>query len=139
MVTAHPGRKPAVISEPPCNQQLPALKSGLLRAITIRRPVRSCTSVDRNLYFELKDNVRLYGGFNGTENDLSQRDWVANPCVLSGDIDLDASQANNSFTVVYSHNVSETTIIDGFYIQQGNAEDMSVTFGGAREQWRWMV
>jgi len=89
----------------------------------------SCTSIDRNLYFELKDNIQLYGGFNGTETDLSQRDWIANPCVLSGDIDLDASQANNSYTIVYSRDVSATTVIDGFYIQQGNAEDLSVSFG----------
>ena len=89
----------------------------------------NCTSTDRNFYFELKDNIQVYGGFNGTETQLSQRDWITNACILSGDIDLDGSQSSNSYTIVYSHNVSETTIIDGFYIQQGNAEDLTVPFG----------
>lgn len=41
---------------------------------------------DRHATFTLIDGVALYGGFAGTESDLSQRNVVTNVTVLSGDL-----------------------------------------------------
>ncbi len=61
----------------------------------------------------LKNDVALYGGFNGTETDLSQRDWATNVTVLDG---------NHRFTVVsIGAGAQAGTRIDGFTICNGDA------------------
>jgi hypothetical protein len=42
---------------------------------------------DRNNAFHFDTNIQIYGGFDGTETMLSQRDPAAHPTVLSGDFD----------------------------------------------------
>lgn len=81
-----------------------------------------CVFNDRNQWFEMKDGVQLYGGFAGTETEISQRDIDAHPTIFSGDIDGDGTLENNSFTVVYTKDVSELTIVDGITILGGNAD-----------------
>ncbi|MCC6724938.1 MAG: hypothetical protein IT258_10540, partial [Saprospiraceae bacterium] len=65
-----------------------------------------CVFNDRNQYFQIKNGVKLYGGFGGFETDIAQRNITAHPTYLSGDINQDGSLVNNSFTVVYTKNVS---------------------------------
>jgi len=49
--------------------------------------------------FQLLDGVEIYGGFAATETLRTQRDWVANPTVLSGDIaGDDTTDANGVVT-----------------------------------------
>lgn len=86
----------------------------------------SCNDADRRLSFEIPDSVAIYGGFSGTETSLNQRNWKTNPTRLSGNIDNDATIKNNSFNVIYTRNVSKATIIDGFTITDGNANDTLV-------------
>src|SRR5512141_662783 len=45
------------------------------------------TNNNRYAYFTLKNNVALYGGFAGTETELSKRNLAVNESILSGDID----------------------------------------------------
>ncbi|MEL6945768.1 MAG: N-acetylmuramoyl-L-alanine amidase, partial [Bacteroidota bacterium] len=78
------------------------------------------TSNDRSTYFEVKDGIGIYGGFNGTEISLNQRDWKNNRTVLSGNIGT-ASIDDNSYTILYTNNVSESTIIDGLIFRGGTA------------------
>lgn len=76
---------------------------------------------DRTISFALKNGVAAYGGFNGHEADISQRDPIINISILSGDIGTTGDNSDNSYHVVYSNQVSEATILDGFTIKHGNA------------------
>ena len=81
-----------------------------------------CTQLQREISFDIPTGVRVYGGFNGTETSLDQRDVNGNVTVLSGDIDGDGTGINNSNTVVYFRNVSNQTVLDGFRVRDGQAD-----------------
>ena len=70
-----------------------------------------------DLSFELPSGVKLYGGFEGTESSLAERDWEANPTTLSGDID----GQNYSKIVLLITDPDTSTLIDGLTIK--NAQD----------------
>lgn len=90
---------------------------------------------NRSASFSLKAGVQVYGGFTGDEDDLTERDWLANPTVLSGDIDNNDLTdptgvitistnivGNNSYHVVTaSGGITESTRLDGFAITGGSA------------------
>ncbi len=93
--------------------------------------------------FALVDGVALYGGFEGMETQLSQRDWQSNPTVLSGDIggddltdpfgvvtDTARIIGENSEHVITSTGVLSDTVLDGFIVTAGQA-DFSNRSGGA--------
>lgn len=81
--------------------------------------------------FVLKDGVALYGGFSGTETQLSQRDPALFVTRLSGDLDDDDVygagiwykgwnvNGPNSQHVVTASGVGPTAVLDGFWIQEG--------------------
>lgn len=75
---------------------------------------------DRSASFHIPEGVEVYGGFAGIETSLNERNPENNVTILSGEIGKDGV-ADNSFTVVYFENVSETTILDGFTLTAGNA------------------
>jgi len=76
---------------------------------------------DRNAYFDLKNGVEIYGGFLGTETLLEERDYIHNESILSGDIGIAGDSLDNSYTIVYSLGTDENTVLEGFTIQDGNA------------------
>ena len=49
----------------------------------------------RASFFLLPPNVSVYGGFSGNETTRSQRDILANPTILSGDIGTQGDQTDN--------------------------------------------
>ena len=87
--------------------------------------------------FKLENKVaEIYGGFNGTETALSQRDFRNNVTILSGDLNGDdntnlshteATRADNSYHVVSIKGTGNGTIIDGFTISDGNANGSNNT------------
>ncbi|MEM8909150.1 MAG: hypothetical protein AAGD05_14990, partial [Bacteroidota bacterium] len=83
-----------------------------------------CSLTDRALSFVIPEGVALYGGFSGNENALNQRNWVDNVTILSGDINQDGGADGNSFSIVYTENVSSATLVDGFTIRGGRANDV---------------
>ena len=91
------------------------------------RPVNDLWTIDpgnRNNAFVLTSNVKLYGGFAGTESTLAQRDLTitANKSVLSGDLDDSGSlNDNDSYRVVLSVGDVGDARIDGFTITGGHA------------------
>jgi predicted outer membrane repeat protein len=93
---------------------------------------------NRDLAFTLVNRVAVYGGFVGSETELSERDWESNLTILSGDIDgNDAVNAdgitehysdqvgNNSFHVVRAFGVHGSARLDGFVVTGGNASGTS--------------
>ena len=84
--------------------------------------------------FLLNKNLRLLGGFAGTETAADQRDPAANITILSGDLNGDdipgdfiTNRADNSSRVLQgSTGIFNNTFIDGFTVMCGNA----TSFGG---------
>lgn len=80
-----------------------------------------CSEEERKQSFFISSGVALYGGFKGNETQRNQRDWRTNVTRLSGDINNDNNLYNNSYSVVFTLNVDEQTILDGFTITKGSA------------------
>ena len=76
---------------------------------------------DRMASFELKTGLSLYGGFDGTETSLDQRDWEINETFLTGDIDQDDTRSGNVYHVLTAIDVSRA-VLDGFIVRGGNAD-----------------
>jgi predicted outer membrane repeat protein len=76
---------------------------------------------DRGVSFELQSGVDLYGGFEGGEDDLAQRDWTAFETVLSGDIGIEGDSSDNSYHVVIG---ADGALLDGFAITGGRADEL---------------
>jgi hypothetical protein len=97
--------------------------------------------------FYIYQDLKLYGGFNGTETMLSERDPAANITTLSGDLngddvvdDFETNREDNAFNVVFVDTViTAATFIDGFTIRNGHAEgDTAIihqTLGGGIIAW----
>ncbi|MEM6345743.1 MAG: T9SS type A sorting domain-containing protein [Bacteroidota bacterium] len=88
---------------------------------------------DPNASFLINKQLELYGGFLGTESNLSERDILANPTILSGDNigddtpgDFLNQRLDNVNSVVrIGSAIDNTTIIDGFTISGGQADSIS--------------
>ena len=74
---------------------------------------------DRDSSFNLVEGVGVYGGFAGTESSSDDRDWETYETILSGDIGTADDNSDNVYHVVVG---SDDAIIDGFTIQDGNAD-----------------
>ncbi|MBL7944381.1 MAG: hypothetical protein JNM00_16595, partial [Flavobacteriales bacterium] len=73
---------------------------------------------NRDISFIIPDGVALYGGFDGTETQRSQRNWDFNVTRLSGNIGNLASQTDNTKQLVVIQNAAANgVIVDGFTIQ----------------------
>lgn len=85
-------------------------------------------ATSRAISFSIKNGTKVYGGFNGTETVISERNIVLNVTTLSGEIGTGAAN-DNSYRVVRFSNVANQTRLDGFTITGGyNTESM--TYGG---------
>jgi hypothetical protein len=95
--------------------------------------------------FNLRDNVRIYGGFAGTEqeNEFDLRDWEQNVTVLCGDLlandeflgahlgtDGFVNYEDNSRHVVRAVQIGETARLDGFTIRGGHVPADGGALGG---------
>lgn len=91
-------------------------------------------TVDTMARFAITENINLYGGFDGTESELDDRDPEANLTHLDGDLsgddtddDFENNKIDNVLHVVYVDSLLTGVTIDGFTISgghhhQGNAD-----------------
>ena len=105
----------------------------------VYNPTQPIISGDnRSRSFYINKNIKIYGGFNGTEATLGERNVAANVTTLSGDFignDTDTNGngindfglSENAYFVVLAYNLDNTSLIDGFRIIGGNA-DGTATF-----------
>jgi predicted outer membrane repeat protein len=94
------------------------------------------TNTDRNISFNLKDGVTLLGGFIGNEILSDERDPLDHPTLLSGNIASDALE-DNSYNVIYTKNVSDKTVVDGFIIIGGYAKEVGQSSDRKRSGGAW--
>ncbi len=80
------------------------------------------TGVARSKTFSLLNDVTLYGGFDGTETLVSQRDLTdpQNTTILSGDIGTVGNSYDNSYKVIYANGVTNAAL-DGLTITEGRS------------------
>jgi hypothetical protein len=81
----------------------------------------------RDVSFNIRSGVALYGGFDGSETQLAQRDFRTHVTILSGDINRDDVYVPaydittwNSNHVVTMWQVNGQTRLDGFRVEAGN-------------------
>lgn len=103
-------------------------------------------TTDRTVSFRLINGVHLYGGFEGIESTLLERDVAANPTILSGDLlgndnanisPGEPTRSDNSVHVVSvgatattSGSIGSSTRCDGFIVEGGNANGSPSHYGG---------
>jgi len=90
---------------------------------------------DRGKHFRIIDGVGIYGGFDGTETALDQRDVQNNVTILSGDLAGDdgpnfVNNGENSYNVIRICDGSPEAVLDGLTITAGNANGSDGYHGG---------
>lgn len=79
-------------------------------------------NLDRTISFVIPNGVKLFGGFMGNESQFEERNILENPTILSGDIGTLSDKTDNTYHILYALGVDSTTLIDGFIIENGNAD-----------------
>jgi hypothetical protein len=84
----------------------------------------------RTKTFYINKNIKVFGGFLGTETAFGQRD-INNTTILSGDIGIVNDIVDNAYHIVYidgsssNGNIDNSCILNGFKINGGNANGSS--------------
>lgn len=81
---------------------------------------------DRSAAFRLRSGLSVIGGFRGKqrpgggETALAQRPPIGQyPAILSGDVGVVGSDADNSYNVVLAIDTDDSAVLDGFTIERG--------------------
>jgi len=90
---------------------------------------------NRESFFAPPHDLKLYGGFDGTETSLSERDVKANPTTLSGDVlgddlpgDFTNKKTDNCRHVMWlTDTITTASTIDGFIIEGGHTDPSTGT------------
>lgn len=91
---------------------------------------KQCTKADRATSFKIPSGVKVYGGFSGHETSTKNRNPKRYTTMLSGQIGSDDS-FDNSQTIVTFENASKETLLDGFTIHGGLADNKEAGDGHA--------
>ena len=89
---------------------------------------------DRYKAFQMQNNVAIYGGFNGSENILNQRDYRLNETILSGDIGIADDISDNCYHIFYHPrglDLDQTAILDGFILTKAHGDGIGDFYKGS--------
>jgi hypothetical protein len=101
------------------------------------------TGTARTSTFSMKNAIKIYGGFNGTETLLSQRNPKVNVTILSGDVNgndnaiitaAETTRQDNLYHVISARGNIKDVTVDGFTISGGNANGPTNTTGAGNLQ-----
>ncbi len=89
------------------------------------------SSLNGSVSFTIQSGLSIYGGFDGTETSLAQRDLTNNKTILSGDIngddiedDYETNRGDNAAHVLYIDSLINTAVIlNGLNIVSGHTGD----------------
>jgi len=75
--------------------------------------------------YTMKNNVTIYGGFDATETMRSQRDYINNESILSGDLDNSNSATAGDCNHLFINNstINNSAVFDGLYFQHCHNTD----------------
>lgn len=96
--------------------------------------------LNRDFTYRIENNFLMYGGFQGNETALSERDFKTYKTILSGDIDhndlntdgnfiaedADDIQGNNAFIILRPADNVQNLVLDGFYITAGHSSETGI-------------
>lgn len=94
---------------------------------------------DVGFQINVNRNVSMYGGFTGTETNLTDRVFGTNETILSGDlggndnnsVDFNNStRAENSYQIIQIYNFTNNIVIDGLTITAANANSNGTQVSG---------
>ena len=97
---------------------------------------RETPTTDRHRSFMITAGTKIYGGFPSTTSDatgMNSRNWKQNKTILSGDFNNDDgdnfdNMEENAHHVVIMFHADPGTVLDGFYITGGCANDIATTY-----------
>ncbi|MEM8524191.1 MAG: choice-of-anchor Q domain-containing protein [Bacteroidota bacterium] len=81
------------------------------------------TNNNRDASFTISTGLHLYGGFNGTEAQLADRNLATNLTTLSGDIGELDNDEDNSYTVARIESLATSVSLNDLTIEKGNANN----------------
>ena len=88
-------------------------------------------TIARDRTFIMRTGVKVYGGFAGTEALFTLRNYTTNVTILSGDLGTPGDKTDNAYHVIGSKNAAAGAVLDGFTIQDGNANGLASVNGGS--------
>ncbi|HPS61596.1 MAG TPA: T9SS type A sorting domain-containing protein [Bacteroidales bacterium] len=86
---------------------------------------RACVDNDFRKFFEYGPGVKVFGGFSGSEQDLSHRIIETHPSIFTANVGNITDSTDNAFHVFYSYPSttpwSDPALLDGLIIRDGYA------------------
>jgi len=82
---------------------------------------------DRDSSYNVYRGITFLGGYPNVGNPTdANRDIIANPTILSGDIGIANDSTDNTINIMRIHTLDTTVLIDGITFERGNADVQSI-------------
>lgn len=86
-------------------------------------------------FFGLNKNIKIFGGFNGDETTIDQRDWINNKTILNGDLGKNTDETSNYISPIGATDDTKRIFVatgnlvsaevDGFYMKNTYALNLT--------------